>query len=83
MVGYRGRSELGCFLKRAFVPCFGCRHSRPSDATHGCAHYLRWRAAGKLSKIALVAAMRKLLHAIFSVAKNRKPFVSAVTQVTP
>ena len=34
----------------------------------------RLRAAGKPPKLALVAAMRKLLHAIYSVAKNRKPF---------
>ena len=33
------------------------------------------RARGKLAKVALVAAMRKLLAAIYSVAKNRKPFV--------
>ena len=31
-------------------------------------------ARGKLPKVALVAAMRKLLHAAYSVAKNRKPF---------
>lgn len=38
-------------------------------------YYERLRAAGKLPKVALVAAMHKLLHAIYSVAKNRKPFV--------
>lgn len=38
------------------------------------AFYERLRAAGKPPKLALVAAMRKLLHAIYSVAKNRKPF---------
>ena len=31
-------------------------------------------ARGKPPKLALVAAMRKLLHAAYSVAKNRKPF---------
>lgn len=36
--------------------------------------YLRLRAAGKPAKVALIAAMRKLLHAVYSVAKNRKPF---------
>jgi transposase len=36
--------------------------------------YARLCAAGKPPKLALVAAMRKLLHAIYSVAKNRKPF---------
>lgn len=32
-------------------------------------------ARGKLPKVALVAAMRKLLHAIYSVATHRRPFV--------
>jgi transposase len=36
--------------------------------------YERLRAAGKPPKLALVAAMRKLLHAVHSVARNRKPF---------
>ena len=31
--------------------------------------------AGKPAKLAVIAAMRKLLHAIYTVAKNRKPFV--------
>lgn len=39
------------------------------------AYYDGLRARGKLPKVALVAAMRKLLMAIYSVAKNRKPFV--------
>ena len=39
------------------------------------AYYLRLRAAGKLPKVALIAAMRKLVTAIYSVAKNRRPFV--------
>lgn len=38
------------------------------------AFYERLRAAGKPAKLALVAAMRKLLHAVYSVAKSRKPF---------
>lgn len=38
------------------------------------AFYERLRAAGKPAKLALVAAMRKLLHAVYSVAKHRKPF---------
>jgi transposase len=32
-------------------------------------------ARGKLPKVALIAAMRKLLAAVYSVAKNRQPFV--------
>jgi transposase len=39
------------------------------------AFYKRLRADGKLPKVAIVAAMRKLLHAVYAVAKNRKPFV--------
>ena len=39
------------------------------------AFYGALRARGKLPKVALVAAMRKLLAAVYSVAKNRKPFV--------
>ena len=39
------------------------------------AYYRRLVAGGKLKKVALVAAMRKLLHAMYSVAKNRRPFV--------
>lgn len=42
------------------------------------AFYGRLCAKGKLPKVALVAAMRKLLHAIYSVAKNKRPFVPAV-----
>jgi transposase len=43
------------------------------------AFYERLRAAGKLPKVALIASMRKLIHAIYSVAKNRKPFVPRLT----
>lgn len=39
------------------------------------AYYERLRARGKLPKVALVASMRKLLGAVFSVAKNRRAFV--------
>lgn len=38
------------------------------------AFYERLVVAGKLKKVALIAAMRKLAHAIYSVAKNRRPF---------
>jgi transposase len=47
------------------------------------AHYQRFRAAGKLPKVALIAAMRKLLVAVFSVVKNRKPFVPILAEVAP
>lgn len=39
------------------------------------AYYEGLRARGKLPKVALVAAMRKLLIAVYFVAKHRKPFV--------
>jgi len=40
----------------------------------------RLRAAGKPPKLTLIAAIRKLLHAVYSVAKNRKPFVPITEQ---
>jgi transposase len=43
-------------------------------------HYQKLRARGKLPKVALVACMHKLLLAIYSVAKHRKPFVPAVPE---
>lgn len=39
------------------------------------AFYTRLRARGKPAKVALLAAMRKLLAAVYSVAKHRQPFV--------
>ena len=42
-------------------------------------HYQRLRARGKLPKVALVACMHKLLLAIYSVAKHRRPFVPTPT----
>jgi transposase len=47
------------------------------------AFYDRLVAAGKPPKLALVAAMRKLLHAVYSVAKNRKPFVPILEHAKP
>lgn len=46
------------------------------------AFYDRLVAAGKPKKLALIAAMRKLLHAIYSVAKSRKPFVPILKEAT-
>jgi hypothetical protein len=41
-------------------------------------------ARGKLRKVALVAAMRTLLLAVYSVAKHRRPFVPhLIPQETP
>jgi transposase len=42
-------------------------------------YYRRLRAAGKRPKVAMIAAMHKLLMAIYSVAKNRRPFVAPLS----
>jgi transposase len=48
------------------------------------AYYQRLIARGKLRKVAVVAAMRKLLLAVYSVAESRRPFVPHLTpQETP
>lgn len=39
------------------------------------AYYQRLKAAGKPSKVALVAAMHKLVIAVYTVAKSRRPFI--------
>jgi transposase len=46
------------------------------------AFYDRLIANGKLPKVALTAAMRKLLAAVYSVAKNRKPFIPRLPSST-
>jgi transposase len=38
-------------------------------------YYERLRAAGKPGKVAVIAAMRKFLGAVWSVATHRRPFV--------
>lgn len=43
------------------------------------AYYQRLLARGKLPKVALIASMRKLLGAVHSVARNRRPFVPQLT----
>ncbi len=47
------------------------------------AFYERLIAKGKLPKVAMLAAMRKLIAAIYSVAKNRKPFVPQLQEAYP
>lgn len=44
------------------------------------AYYQGLLTRGKLPKVALVAAMRKLLIAVYFVAKNRKPFIPIATE---
>jgi transposase len=46
-------------------------------------YYQRLKARGKLPKVALIAAERKLLMAIFSVAKHRRPFALRVPDPIP
>jgi transposase len=43
-------------------------------------YYEGLRARGKLPKVALVASMRKLLIAVYFVAKHRKPFVPILAE---
>lgn len=45
------------------------------------AFYERLRARGKPAKVALLAAMRKLLAAVYSVARHRQPFVPRLPSV--
>ena len=40
------------------------------------AYYRRLRAGGKRPKVAMIACMHKLLAVVYSVAKNRRPFVA-------
>ena len=47
------------------------------------AYYQRLRVRGTLPKVALMAAMRKLLIAIYTVAKHRRPFIPIITMTTP
>lgn len=47
------------------------------------AYYQRLVARGKPRKLAVVAAMRKLLIAIHTVAKHRRPFVPRLDQTLP
>jgi transposase len=44
------------------------------------AYYQRLLARGKLPKVARVAAMRKLLVAVYTVAKQRRPFVPILAE---
>jgi len=44
------------------------------------AYYTRLKANGKLPRVALAAVMRKLLTAVYSVAKHRRPFVCPPAQ---
>ena len=59
-------------LRRAlWMPTLAAVRCNPWLAAH---YRQRLREKGKPPKVALIAAMRKLLTAVYSVAKNRKPF---------
>jgi transposase len=45
-------------------------------------YYEHLRAKGKLPKVALLACMHKLLRAIYSVAKHRRPFTDHIERAT-
>lgn len=47
------------------------------------AHYQRMIARGKLPKVAVLACMHKLLLAIYSVAKHRRPFEPKLSSEAP
>src|SRR5215831_7064652 len=47
------------------------------------AYYQRLRAVGKPAQVTLVAAMRKLMAAVYSVARHRRPFTSPPIFPTP
>jgi hypothetical protein len=66
----RKRQRAGPRLLGLRAPCTAVRKNPWLRA-----FYQRLRADGKLPKVALVAAMHKLLLAIYSVAAHRKPFV--------
>lgn len=78
--------------KRAPLTSLGSRRLRRAlymptlSAVHHNAwlkqHYQRLIANGKPKKVALLACMNKLLHAVYSVAKNRKPFAPRLTTQT-
>jgi transposase len=70
-IGPHGNARLRTAL---WMPVLGAVRQNPWLR----AFYERLRAAGKPPKLALVAATRKLLHAVYSVAKNRRPFVAQI-----
>ena len=67
-------------LRRAlYMPALVAIRHQP----HLRAFYLHLRALGKPKMVALVAVMRKLLHAIFGMFKHEKPFDGSKVYVLP
>jgi transposase len=73
-----GLSPLGHTALRAalWMPCLTAVRKNPWLKQY----YERLRTRGKLPKVALIAAMRKLLHAVYSVAKHKRPFTPLLPQ---
>ena len=67
----RIRKAGNAHLRRAlYMPALVAIRHQP----HLRAFYQHLRAQGKLKMVALVAVMRKLLHAIYGMFKHQKPF---------
>jgi transposase len=47
------------------------------------AYYWRLRRVGKRPKVAMIACMHKLLAAVYSVSKHRRPFVAKLCASAP
>jgi len=69
-------TPIGAARLRAklYMPVLSAVHSNPWLRVY----YEGLIARGKLPKVALIAAMRKLLHVVYSVATHRRPFVPHV-----
>lgn len=69
-------SNLGAAQLRRmlWMPTLCAAKSNPLIAPY----YARMKARGKQHKVALIAAMRKLLSLIYAVAKRRSPFVATL-----
>ena len=65
-----GMRWFGSFEKALYMPALAAAHRHPAFATF----YQRLIAAGLTKLQALVAAMRKLLHALYAVLKYKQPF---------
>lgn len=74
-IGRLGHKRLRCAL---YMTTLGAVRRNPWLR----AYYERLRGAGKLPKVALIAAERKLLVAVYAVAKRRQPFVPRVGSQT-
>ena len=76
-IGYRrirgGRADVRRALYMATVTAI--RHNPPIAAA-----YRRWRAAGKLPKVALVAAMHKLLIHLNAMLKSQTPWTGTAAR---